>query len=57
MLWSYDKNNIIKFVKIYNYLIKFWSEKIPNYIYDLNYEQLIQNQKKRDKKKYYHFAI
>tara|TARA_B100000131_G_scaffold158871_1_gene154020 strand:- start:1849 stop:3063 length:1215 start_codon:yes stop_codon:yes gene_type:complete len=50
VLWSYDKKNIIKFVKIYNNIIKFWSEKIPNYIYDLKYEQLIQNQKKETKK-------
>ena len=28
VLWSYDKNNIIKFVKIYNSIIKFWVNKI-----------------------------
>ncbi len=50
VLWSYDKNNIIKFVKIYNSIIKFWANKIPNYIYDLKYEQLVLNQKKETKK-------
>ena len=49
-MWSYDKKNIIKFVKLYKYLIKFWSDKIPNYIYNMNYELLIQNQIEETKK-------
>ena len=50
VLWSYDKNNITNFVKIYNFIIKFWSEKMPNYIYNLNYEMLVQDQKNQTKK-------
>ncbi len=49
-LWSYDKKNIIKFVKIYSDLFKFWSEKIPNYIYNINYELLINHQEEETKK-------
>ncbi len=50
VLWSYDKKNILKFISIYNDLLKFWSDKIPNYIYNLSYESLINNQKKEIKK-------
>ena len=50
VLWSYDKNNIIKFVKIYNYLIKFWLERMPNYIYNMNYELLVEDQREETKK-------
>ena len=33
-----------------NNLIKFWSQNIPNYIYDINYESLINDQKDETKK-------
>ena len=50
MDWSYDKDNIIKFVKLYKNLIQFWKNKIPNYIYEINYENLINNQEAESKK-------
>jgi len=50
VLWSYNKNNIINFVKIYNYLIDLWLAKMPSYIYKLNYEFLVQDQKNEIKK-------
>ncbi len=50
VLWSYNKNNIINFVKIYNYLIDLWFAKMPSYIYKLNYEFLVQDQKNEIKK-------
>jgi len=50
MDWSYDKNNIIKFVKLYKNLIQFWKDKIPNYIYEMNYENLVKNQETESKK-------
>ena len=50
VLWSYDKNNIIKYVKIYNYLIKFWLERMPSFIYNMNYELLVEDQKEEIKK-------
>ena len=50
MDWSYDKDNIIKFVKLYKNLIQFWKNKIPNYIYEMNYENLIKNQETESKK-------
>jgi len=50
VLWSYNKSNIIKFVKIYDYLINYWSKKIPNYIYEINYETLVNNQEFESKK-------
>ena len=50
VLWSYDKNNIINFVKIYNCLIELWLAKMPSDIYKLNYEFLVQDQKNEIKK-------
>jgi len=50
MDWSYNKDNIIKFVKLYKNLIKFWKNKMPNYIYEINYEDLINHQEIESKK-------
>ena len=50
VLWSYNKNNIINFVKIYNCLIELWLAKMPSDIYKLNYEFLVQDQKNEIKK-------
>ena len=49
MDWSYNKDNIIRFVKLYKNLIQFWKSKIPNFIYEINYEDLINNQELESK--------
>ena len=48
--WTYDQNDIIQYVKIYKALMKFWKKKLPNFIYDLSYENLVNNQINESKK-------
>ena len=43
MDWCYTKDNIIRFVKLYKDLIKFWKSKLPGFIYVMNYEDLVKN--------------
>ena len=42
--WTYDTNNIQKYVKIYREMMDFWKSKIDNKIYEINYEDLVNNQ-------------
>lgn len=50
MDWTYSQENIIRYIKIYKEIMSFWKEKIPNYIYDLKYEDLVNNQEEVSKK-------
>ena len=40
--WCYNKSELIQFYKLYEDLMKFWKSKIPDFIYEVNYEKLIQ---------------
>ncbi len=42
--WTYDISNIEKYVKIYRQMMDFWKSKINNKIYEINYEDLVNNQ-------------
>ena len=50
MDWTYSQKNIVEYVKIYKEIMSLWEEKIPNYVYNLNYEDLVNNQEKTSKK-------
>ena len=50
MDWTYSQKNIVKYVQIYKELMSFWEEKIPNYCYNLHYEDLVKDQEKISKK-------
>ncbi len=50
MDWTYSQKNIVEYVRIYKELMSFWEEKIPNYVYNLNYEDLVNDQEKISKK-------
>jgi len=41
--WSYSLKEIISYYKMYENLMDYWKKIIPNYIYDLSYEKLINN--------------
>ena len=41
--WSYDQKYLIKFIDLYKNLMNFWQSKLPNYIYDCHYENLVDN--------------
>tara|TARA_B100000795_G_C22796361_1_gene439545 strand:+ start:1350 stop:2888 length:1539 start_codon:yes stop_codon:yes gene_type:complete len=44
LTWSYNQENLLNFINLYKDLMRFWHTKIPNYIYDCEYEQLVNNQ-------------
>ena len=43
--WTYDKNNLLQFCKNYIQLMEYWNKKIPNFILDVSYEELILDTK------------
>ena len=43
--WTYNKSHIFHYYKNYNELMNFWKKKLPNFIYDCKYEDLIGNSK------------
>lgn len=48
--WSYNDKNLVKFIKAYEDLMIFWNNKLPDHIYNLEYENLISNQSTETKK-------
>ena len=50
MDWTYNEKNIIKYVNIYKDLMQFWKNKIDNYIYEIKYEDLVENKEVEIKK-------
>ncbi len=52
MDWSYDENNIFNYWIHYNDIMKFWSKKYNNFVYQLSYENLVKNKEKETKNLY-----
>tara|TARA_B100000900_G_scaffold405738_1_gene415764 strand:- start:738 stop:2291 length:1554 start_codon:yes stop_codon:yes gene_type:complete len=50
MPWSYNQEELITFIGIYKNFMQFWHKKLPNFIYDCNYENLINDQVNETKK-------
>lgn len=48
--WSYNQQYLIKFINLYKELMTFWHSKMPNYIYDCYYENLVSNPIEETKK-------
>ena len=48
--WSYNQKFLIKFINLYKELMSFWHSKIPNFIYDCCYEDLVNNPIEETKK-------
>jgi len=48
--WSYNQENLLNFINLYKNLMAFWHTKIPNYIYDCEYEELVNNQASETRK-------
>ena len=48
--WTYNEKNIIKYINIYRDLMQFWKNKIGNYIYEIQYEDLVENKEVEIKK-------
>ena len=43
MDWTYDQKDIAEYYNLYYGLMKFWNKKLPNDIYNANYERIVQN--------------
>ena len=43
LFFSNDLHDIYEFYKLYNDLISFWHSKLPNYIYNIEYDKLVNN--------------
>ena len=50
MPWSYQQDELLVFINLYKKFMEFWHSKIPGYIYDCNYEELVNNQVNETKK-------
>ena len=50
MDWSYNPNNIVKYVEIYLQVIKFWKTRYKGSIYEIDYEKIINNKNDETKK-------
>ena len=48
--WSYNQETLVEFIKMYDDLMNFWHEKLPNEIYDCKYENLVTDQINETKK-------
>ena len=50
IVWSNDQDDLVKYIEIYLDLMEFWQKKMPNFIYDINYEKLTENKEEEVKK-------
>ena len=50
MDWTYDQKDIAEYYNLYYDLMKFWNKKLPNDIYNANYERIVQNKEIEIKK-------
>ena len=46
MNFAYDLNDIIEYYNLYNDLMKYWNNILPNFIFSIKYEKLITNTNK-----------
>ena len=50
MNWCYDQTDVARYYKLYENLMMFWKSKLPDFIYDIKYEDLVSNQEQEIKK-------
>ena len=50
MDWTYTQKDIADYYNLYSELIDFWNKKLPNDIYNANYENIVQNKEEEIKK-------
>ena len=57
IVWSNDQDDLVKYIEIYLNLMEFWQKKMPNFIYNINYEKLTKNKEEEVKNllKFCHF--
>lgn len=50
MNWSYDPKDIVIYMNLYFKLMNFWNKSFKDFIYDANYETIVQNSEEEIKK-------
>ena len=48
--WTYNQDYLIQYIKYYKDLMNFWNERLKDFIYDYQYENLVDNQIEETKK-------
>jgi len=48
--WCYDQKELTSYYNLYSDLMKFWEQKIPQFIYQADYESIVKNQEEESKK-------
>ena len=48
--FGYDLNEIVEYYNLYSNLMKYWNNLLPNFIYDIKYENLVSNTEEEVKK-------
>ena len=48
--WSYNQKTLVEFINLYKELLTFWHNKLPDQIYDCEYENLVSDQINETKK-------
>ena len=48
--FSYSLEEVGKYHKLYQNLMEFWKQLLPNFIYDISYEKLVENQEFESRK-------
>lgn len=47
--WCYDQTELGQYYNLYKDLMNFWNDLLPNYIYNIKYEDLVSDQEKQSK--------
>ena len=47
--WTYNQNELGTYYNLYKDIMTFWHDLLPNYIFDIKYEELINDQNKQSK--------
>ena len=50
MNWTNKAEDIAEYYNLYSEIMKFWKTKIPNFIYDLDYDKLVQDKESEIRK-------
>jgi tetratricopeptide (TPR) repeat protein len=50
MNWTNKAEDIAEYYNLYSEIMKFWKTKIPNFIYDLDYEKLVEDKESEIKR-------
>ena len=47
MNWCYNKSDLLKYCQKYKEITNFWNERMPDFILNIQYENIISNTKKK----------